>query len=388
MSITPQKLPQCTRSTLLDHLFRREYQLTYVETIIMAYLVLAPSWAIDIGGYFLLRSSKIKDDLLIGEKTIEATITKLKKLDLIETKLSKYEKWSFTQNYRTIKITPKGQKYNLSYHKPEEYKYILCLEEEIKNYKEKNELIDLEKKKIKEENIELGLKLRASYLFLENQENISQEGFKAIQREDELKKKIEDLKKDLEEAREIIKSKENTKKEQEETKTKTKTETKKEEIKKDKNLDIFRKKIIKEFSSSSKVICNGVDGWSYDVEFYINSYNRLTVKLLGGKFEQLTDIEDIRNFWEWLFKNQDRVGKILIKPIDDDIMELMAFEGKAIIDTNNIVKKIEAVNGGVTILLQNKETKKEGFMKDLEGNISLKIDVAIASLKHYIYGKS
>jgi len=387
MSYSPKNLPQCTRTTVMDHLFRREYELTYVETIIMAYLALAHSWAIDIDGYFLIRSSKIKDDLIIGDKTIEATITKLKKLELIETKLAKYQEWSHTQNYRTVKITPKGKKYNLSYHKPKEYQYTLCLEEELKEYKAKNELIEIERKKIKEENHELEGRIKASFIFLENQENLNQAGLKAIKQEKELKNKIESLEKSLEEAREIIRAKEIAEKEIKKEPKKEDNTPSKEEIKKEKNLDIFRRKIIKEFSSSSKVLCNGFDGWNYNVHFYINTYNRVAVRLLSGKFEQLTDMQEITNFWKWLFENQDRVGKIVPKPIPDNIMKLMVFEGKTVLNSKNIVKKIEAHNDGVTILIQNPDTKKEGYIKDSQGNISLKIETAIIALKKYVFGK-
>jgi len=51
------------------------------------------------------------------------------------------------------------------------------------------------------------------------------------------------------------------------------------------------------------------------------------------------------------------------------------------------VKKIEAHNDGVTILIQNSDSKKEGYIKDSQRNISLKIETAIIALKKYVFGK-
>jgi hypothetical protein len=66
MSTTPKKLPFCTRTSVIDHLFRRKYNLTYAETIIMSYILLTSSWADNIDNYYLLLTSKIKDDLLLA----------------------------------------------------------------------------------------------------------------------------------------------------------------------------------------------------------------------------------------------------------------------------------------------------------------------------------
>jgi len=345
----------------------------------MSYLVLAPKWAIDIDGYALVRTSKIKDDLMIGEKTIEATITKLKKLELIETKSAKYEKWSRTQKYRTVKITLKGQKYNLSYHKPKEYKYIASLEA-------KNESIELERNKIKKENEYLELKIIARDGILENQDKANHEALLALENEQELKNQIEDLEKSLEEARAIIKHNREMEKEQKVDKVEEV------EIKIDKNIEVFKNKILKKFSANAEVLCNDVKGWHHDVKFYINSYNRLMVKLLTGKFKQITNPDEIKSFWKWLFENQDRVGLIVDKSIDKKILELISFEGKIFPTKKHKVKKIEAVNNRVTILMENIETHAQGVLKDRDGNENLQIEDALSVMlnlfKHLIIRRS
>ena len=385
MSKTTKNLPQCTRTTVMDNLFRREHQLSYAETMIMSYLAIAHTWAIDIDGYSLLRTSKIKNDLLLGEKTIEAAITKLKKLELIETKSAKYEKWSQTQKYRTVKITLEGQKYNLSYHKPEEYTYIASLEEKIEDYQSKNEFIKLDRDQIKQENGYLELKIIARDGMLENQDRATHEALLALENEKELKNRIENLEKSLEEARAIIKQKEES---LEQTRAVIKEEQKVELVtNKDADIEVFRKKTIKIFSANAKVLCNGVDGWHHDVLFYVNSFSRLMVKLLTGKFEQITDPDRIQSFWKWLFENQDRIGKIVDKPVDQRILKLISFEGKIFSTKKHKVKKIKAVDKGVTILLENIETHNQGLIADKNGNTTIPIEKAISYLEHHINSK-
>jgi len=388
MSATSKKLPFCTRTSVIDHLFRRKYNLTYADTIIMSYILLTSSWADNIDDYYLLLTSKIKDDLLLGIKTIEATFTKLKKLELIELKRVVVPKWSHTQKYRTIRATHLGKEYNLSYHKPQEHQYLTSLEEIIEEYKAKNEFIDAEQQKIKKKNSDLELKLSSAYILLEGQEGINQKSIEILKNDEELNKKINLLEKELEEARAIIKAKETAEKEASENNTKDNTNTHIErvEVTKEKNIDIFRKKIVKDFSNSARILCNGVNGWDFDVKFYINTYNKVTVKLLTGEFKQLTDIDEIRTFWEWLFENQDRVGQTLKTPISATIIELIEFEGKRFIakDVPYKVIEIKAEKDGVTILVENEDLSYQGFMTNKNGGNILNIDEAVKSLKNYI----
>jgi hypothetical protein len=85
-----------------------------------------------IDGYFVILTSKIRNDLLLGEKTIEASITKLKKLGLIETTLVKVPEWTSNENFRGVKITELGKEYSLSHYKPE-------LKEEMAELQKRNQ---------------------------------------------------------------------------------------------------------------------------------------------------------------------------------------------------------------------------------------------------------
>ncbi len=65
-------------------------------------MMIVQSWKeiIVIDGYFVILTSKIKNDLLLGKKIIKASITKLKKLGLIETTLVKVPQWKSNENFR------------------------------------------------------------------------------------------------------------------------------------------------------------------------------------------------------------------------------------------------------------------------------------------------
>ncbi|MCK4441933.1 MAG: hypothetical protein KAU90_07985, partial [Sulfurovaceae bacterium] len=76
--LIPQRYQKFTQTTVLDRKFRLKYGLTYAQTEIMSYLVMIPtSWKniIFIDGYFVILTKKIQNDLLLGEKTIEASFT-------------------------------------------------------------------------------------------------------------------------------------------------------------------------------------------------------------------------------------------------------------------------------------------------------------------------
>ena len=384
MSDFSKTLPKCTRTTVIDHLFQRQYNLTYSETIIMAYLMLLHIWATNIDDYYLALSSKMRDDLLLGIKTIEATFTKFKKLGLIEIKLAQNPYWKTTKKFRTIKVTEKGKKYNLSYHKQEEYQHSFDLEKENEDYQIKNSELTILNSEIKTENIELGIKLRSANSLLEAQDNITQDAFNSVAQEEKLKEKITSLERDLEEARAIIKKKEKDKDKKDITNNQNNT-TQKAENKEYNNIDIFRRKIIKEYSSNSRVLCNGVEGWHHDINFYINTYNRVTIKFLTGDFKQLTDLNEINAFWEWLFKNQNRVGIIIKEPISPNIIELMEFEGKNFTWDNKEYKisKIIAVKDGVNILIKNEEKEELLINNDTKTHL-FSIKRAINGLKKFI----
>ena len=386
MSITQNNLPECTRTTVLDHLFMLKYQLSYSETIMMSYIVLLSSWATQVEeNYYLLLTSKIEKDLPLGSKTIEAIFTRLKKLGLIETKRVHIKKWSETQTYRAVCVTELAQEYNLSYHKPEEYKYINLMKEQLEDAEAQNEYMQNERRGIKAENIEikeenamLTLQLQGRDLFLESNEKTTQKAQDIINKNEDLNNKIETLEKELQEAKEIIKAKE-----EEELSKKSKTIEIEAPLSVEKDLSKFRKKITKEYSASADILCNGVPNWNHNVNFYINSYSKITIKLLSGQFQQLTNIDEISNFWQWLFENQERVGNVIEKPIDPKVLELMSYEGKTFNEGGKsyLITKIEAVEGGVTILIQNKKSLKKGYISHDNAQQTFKIEHAIGALK-------
>ena len=390
MSVAQKNLPQGTRTSVLDHLFMSKYHLTYSETIMMSYILLVSSWATKIDeDYYLLLSCKIEKDLPLGEKTIEAIFTKLKKLKLIETKRILIKKWSQTQTYRGIRVTDLGKEYNLSYHKPEEYQYINTIKEQLEDAQAKNEYmqrIQLEIKEknvaIKEENTILTLQLQGRDLFLESNEKTTQKAQDIINNQENLSDKIATLEKELKEAKEIIKAKEEALSKKCDT-TVTKIEA---PISIEKDLSKFRKKILKEYGNSANILCNGVPNWGHNVNFYINSYSKVTIKLLTGEFQQLTNIDELSSFWKWLFENQERVGQIIKKPIDPKVLELMGYEGKTFTqnDKSYTIIKIEAVESGVTLLIQNKENLKEGYLTHSNAQRTFGIAQAIGALKEYI----
>ena len=114
--LTPKPYQKFNYTTVIDRRFRITHGLTQTQTEVIAYLVMiVQSWKalIFIDEYFVILTSKIKNDLLLGEKTIEASITKLKQLGLIETQLVKVPKWSSNENFRGVKITELGKTYSL-----------------------------------------------------------------------------------------------------------------------------------------------------------------------------------------------------------------------------------------------------------------------------------
>ena len=134
----------CTRTLVKDFIFQRKHNLSDTQTMFISYLTLLPNWAIKMqDDFFVLLTSKIESDLKMGIKTIEATLTKLKKLGLIETKLVKIPFWDTDKNFRAIRLTEEGKKYNLSYLKPEELKIVEQAEASIKSYED--EIYELKK---------------------------------------------------------------------------------------------------------------------------------------------------------------------------------------------------------------------------------------------------
>ena len=297
----------------------------------MSYLVMiSQSWKniIVIDGYFVILTKKIKNDLLLGEKTIEASITKLKKLGLIETTLVKVPQWKSNENFRGVKITQLGKEYSLSHYKPQ-------LKEEIK--------------KLEERNKELEFKYKALVLQDKAEEEIHQKAVEALNRESQKDEEIILLKQELKEVKkklEIVISKESKKAVSKE--------------KKEQNLEDFRKKVTSQFAKSGEPLCNALsnrDSWAKDVQFYINSYNKVCLYTAQEEFKQIVEPKQIERFWSWLFAHQHRVGKMLDTKTPPKISHLLKYIGQSIVINKTVFKiyDIEAVIGGVKVKLEDKD---------------------------------
>jgi len=314
MSAIPplKELPKCTRTTVIDHIFRRKYGLTLTQTIVLSYLLMLKNWSIFMDGYYILTTNKIADDLILGTKTVEASFTQLKKLGLIETKLLKVDEWYSNANFRAVRITKLGKEYNLSHYKPKEYQIISELQKEIADFRVKN--------------AQLEFKNRTLIMEME-----------AIEKKPTTPKKLE-AEKSLENRGDTdITHKGN----------------------KINNLEAFKKKTVYDFSKSGEPICNGVsngDGWLKDTTFYINSYSRLSIQVPNEGFKQLVDPQQINLFWAWLFNNQHRVGEVKDYLAVPDISFLLLFLGETLINQKEkfIIESIIAVEGGVRVKVKDK----------------------------------
>ena len=357
--LTPKPSQKFTNTTVLDRKFRLKYNLTYAQTEIISYLVMiVQSWKniMIVDGYFVILTSKIKNDLLLHEKTIEASITKLKKLELIETTLVKVPKWESNENFRGVKITDLGKSYSLSHYKPE-------VHQEIADLKIENENFRLKENQLEETNMDLELKYKAIKIQMEADDNISKKAIEVLEQEGKKDKQILLLKEELKETKEqlqISMEKENQKSQNPK--------------KKEKDLEDFRKKIVRQYSKTGEPICNAIsnqDQWAKDVQFYINSYNKVSIYTGNGEFKQILEPKKIANFWAWLFAHQHRVGTLLDMKNLPDISLVLAFIGQNIVVNKKIYKihNIEAVIGGAKIKLEDENGKVIGLNSEFGSEV-------------------
>ena len=143
MSITPT----FSLKLVKDFTFKEKFNLTDTQTDIMAYFVNLSSWAYTEGsGYYLALTQKIMNDLGLGLKTVEASILKLKKLNLISVKCMQVKEWSTLIKHRYIAITSKGKTYENALYPSKDEKKFSDLEEQIKGLKEKLKALEEPKK--------------------------------------------------------------------------------------------------------------------------------------------------------------------------------------------------------------------------------------------------
>jgi len=119
MSVVPTTtLPKRTRTAVIDLLFKEKYSLTHSQMLVIYYILMLKNWAKVVDGkFYIILSSKIEKDLNLHPKTVEATLTKLAKLNLIERKRCIVTEWNPNKTYRGIAITELGKEYSLSHYK-------------------------------------------------------------------------------------------------------------------------------------------------------------------------------------------------------------------------------------------------------------------------------
>jgi len=357
MSVTPNNtLPKCTRTAVIDLLFKEKYKLTQTQMLVMYYLLMLKNWVKFIDdGFYVILSSKIERDLQLHPKTVEASLTKLKKLKLIETKRCVVEEWNRYKTYRGIKITELGKEYNLSHYKEEQYQYAVELEKKNKELQAQIEKIDKEKAKLAQQKSDLELTERCLIMHLEADDKLKDSALENIEKYQKLEEKYIAL----EIENEQLKKEKETKAENK-TPKKTEKEKQKEIAKELNDIDKFRKKIIKEFAQSGKAICNCVaneDDWATHTTFYINSYNRLCIILPDGTFRQISNPKQVENFWRWAFYHQDRIGKLLNTKKLADISTLLIFIGAFVLLDRGVyqIKQLQPVVGGVKVTIADSD---------------------------------
>jgi len=133
------------------------------------------------------------------------------------------------------------------------------------------------------------------------------------------------------------------------------------------------KTVTKEFSLTSAPICNMVVGWQKETEFYINSYNKLTVLTPTGNTIQIKEPTAVHNFWKYIERNRHQIGKVIDFSKELTVDELNYRYAKMEIKLQEHkfrVYKIEKLEDGVKISLSSSESDKISFIsKDGEATI-------------------
>ena len=299
MSKIPQNLPKRTRVLVKDILFQEKYRLTHTQVDIMAYIINALMWATKVGAFFPVTNKKFHEDLpQISEKTLEESLRVLKAMELIEVQMIAVPKWN-NAYVRGISVLPKGLEYNASYYQAKEKEVIDNLKEQM--FTQKQEILEL-KEQLKS---------------LEATETESKIVEDAIEQNDGIN--YDDL-----EFTSLIKT------------------------------------VTKEFGATSEPICNGVKGWKKETQFYINSYNKLTILSQLGEVAQLKNPIEISDFWQYLANNRHQIGKVIDFTTELTIDELNRRYVGMDIALNDIefkIHKIEAFKNGVQVSLQKSDNE-------------------------------
>ena len=348
MSVVPSKLPKCTRTVVLDFLFMRKHSLSHSQMAVMYYLLLLKNWVtFKEDDYYVVLSKKIEKDLKLHPKTVEASITKLKRLNLIKTKRLIVKEWNNHKTFRAIGITELGKEYNLSHYKEDHYQHAIELEKENEAFRVENDKVHSKNMELELKSHDLELKNQALTIQLEADENINQEALKILEENQKLQKiklMLEIENQELKERLELVEK-----------------GSIEEEKQKEKDIETFREKIIRQYARSGKAICNGVknsDGWSIETKFYINGYSRLSIYLPNKKPKLIDQPRQVDNFWRWLFDHQHRVDNLINEKKPADISTLIPFIGALIVINKKSyhIKSFQPVIGGVKMTIFNDDS--------------------------------
>ena len=300
MSQTPQNLPKRTRVLVKDILFQEKYRLTHTQVDIMAYIINALTWSIKVGAFFPLTNKKFHKDLpQISEKTLEESLRVLKAMELIEVQMISVPQWN-NAYVRGIAVLPKGLEYNAHYYQANEQTVIDNLNEQVLTK-------DQEIRELKEQLKHLEV--------IETDNKIVEE---SIEKEDATP--YDDL-----------------------------------------EFTTLVKTVTKEFGATSQPICNGVKGWKKETQFYINSYNKLTIVSPSGKVTQLKNPIEINDFWKYLSKNRHQIGKVIdfSKQLTVEELNKRYANTEIVIQEQKFeVHKIEKFKDGVHIAIKSSDSEK------------------------------
>ena len=125
------------------------------------------------------------------------------------------------------------------------------------------------------------------------------------------------------------------------------------------------KTVTKEFSLTSAPICNRVTGWQKETEFYINSYNKLTVLTPTGNIIQIKDPVKVHDFWKYIERNRHQIGKVIdfSKELTIDELNYRYVNMEIKLQEHKFrVYKIEKLEDGVKISLSKSGSDKISFI--------------------------
>ena len=312
MSKIPQNLPKRTRILVKDILFQEKYRLTHTQVDIMAYIINALTWSTKVGAFFPVTNKKFHEDLpQISEKTLEESLRVLKAMELIEVQMISVPKWN-NAYVRGIAVLPKGLEYNARYYQAKEQEIIDNLKEQMLT--QKQEISEL-KEQLKH---------------LEATETTSKIVEESIEKDEGIQ--YEDL-----------------------------------------DFTSLVKTVTKAFGSTSEPICNGVKGWKKETQFYINSYNKLTILSPSGEVAQLKNPIEIGDFWKYLSKNRHQIGKVIdfTKKLDIDELNTRYVKMEIVLKESKFkVHKIEKLKEGVQVFIQSSDTNNISVLSR-EGKVTV-----------------